>query len=480
MKPNILFILSDDQGAWALHCAGTKELATPNLDRIAREGLLFDRFYCASPVCSPARASILTGRMPCAHGVLDWLRSGNVDARAFRRQGLENPYGGYRDEREPIAYLDGFDTWTDLLARSGYVCSLSGKWHLGDSVRPQHGFSSWYTLGKGGCFYYHPDIVQNGGITVRHGEYVTDLITARGCAEIKRLSKGGQPFCLCVHYTAPHSPWEADQHPEKWIGYYDACRFESIPAVPDHKNITTGAVYGTPQRHVNLRGYFAAISAMDEGVGRLLSALEEEGVLDRTLVIFTSDNGMSMGHHGVWGKGNGTFPLNMYEQAVRVPFLLRWPEGAARRGVVHDMVSAVDLFPTFTDLLGAACPEGLPGHSFLPVLSGGPSRRDRVVIYDEYGPVRMIRTERWKYVHRCPCGPNELYDLENDPGENENLAGEPARQPLILDLRRQTEAFFAQYASPDFDSAREAVTGAGQMCMPGRRATRPDVFAPLG
>ena len=477
MKPNILFILTDDQGPWAMHCAGTPELATPNMDRIAREGLMFDQFYCASPVCSPARASILTGRMPCAHGVLDWLRSGNVDAEAFRPQGLENPYGGYRDEKEPIAYLDGFDTWTDMLVRQGYTCSLSGKWHLGDSVRAQHGYTAWYTIGKGGCYYYHPDIVENGNITVRHGEYVTDLITDHACGELKRLSGEGKPFCLSVHYTAPHSPWEADQHPKKWIDYYDDCRFESIPDVPDHPNITTGAVYGTPQRHVNLRGYFAAISAMDEGVGRLLSVLEEEGNLDQTLVIFTSDNGMSMGHHGIWGKGNGTFPLNMYDQAVKVPFLVRWPEGIRASGTVHDMVSAVDLFPTFAEMTGGDCPDDLPGYSFYPVFSGGHSKRDQVVIYDEYGPVRMIRTDRWKYVHRYPYGPHELYDMQADPGETENLFAEPSLQNVILRLRRQMEEFFRRNASPDFDSAKEGVTGSGQMCRPGKLATRTDVYA---
>ena len=112
-KPNIVFILSDDQGAWAMHCAGTPELITPNLDRLAREGMRFDDFFCASPVCSPARASLLTGRMPSAHGILDWLRSGNVDAKEFAEQGKENPYGGYADETEPIAYLDGMDAYTD-------------------------------------------------------------------------------------------------------------------------------------------------------------------------------------------------------------------------------------------------------------------------------------------------------------------------------------------------------------------------------
>ena len=160
-----------------MHCAGTPELHTPNLDRIAAAGMRFDDFFCASPVCSPARASLLTGTIPSAHGVHDWLRSGNVDGEKFAAQGKENPYGGYVSERKPIAYLEGQTAYTDILAENGYRCALSGKWHLGDSVQMQHGFSKWYTIGKGGAFYYHPDIVENGNITVEHGKYITEIIT---------------------------------------------------------------------------------------------------------------------------------------------------------------------------------------------------------------------------------------------------------------------------------------------------------------
>ena len=120
-KPNIIMILADDQGPWAMHCAGTPELYTPNLDRIAEQGMRFDSFFCASPVCSPARASILTGKMPSAHGVQDWLRSGNLDGEKFAAQGKENPYfEGYKQERKPISYLEGQPTYTDILAQNGY------------------------------------------------------------------------------------------------------------------------------------------------------------------------------------------------------------------------------------------------------------------------------------------------------------------------------------------------------------------------
>ena len=334
--PNIVFILSDDQGAWAMHCAGARELATPNLDRLSREGQRFENFFCVSPVCSPARASILTGAIPSRHGVHDWLRSGNVDPHIFAHAARENPYGHYADEDEPVEYLAGQRTYTDVLHDKGYTLALSGKWHLGDSVTPQHGFSRWFTLGAGGCMYYHPDTVENGSVNVLHGEYVTDVITARALEFMDELAARKTPFYLSVHYTAPHNPWSADNHPRSLIDMYDSCSFADIPDEPDHPDSTVSdplrsPIHGSRLRHENLRGYYAAITAMDAGVGQLLDRLDALGIADDTLVIFTSDNGMSMGHGG---KGTVRRPLSRqdktrhsqaraYQRVRPVPHLLR-------------------------------------------------------------------------------------------------------------------------------------------------------------
>ena len=483
-QPNIIFILSDDQGAWSMNCAGTPELYTPNLDKIAARGMRFENFFCVSPVCSPARASLLTGNIPSAHGVHDWIRSGDLDGEKFAAQGKENPYGGgYQDEIKPIAYLEGQTTYTDLLVQNGYTCALSGKWHLGDSVLPQHGFTRWYSLGKGGCFYYDPDIVENGDIVVEHGKYVTELITNKALTYLDEMQKEEKPFYLAVNYTAPHTPWELDQHPKKWVDYYKDCAFESFPDVPDHPNMTTGPVYGTANRRRNLIGYGAALSAMDEQIGRILDKLEQDNLTENTLVIFAGDNGMSMGHHGIWGKGNGTFPFNMYDTAVKVPFLASLP-GVIPEGMVNDdLVSAYDVFPTILELTGIANEreQELPGRSFLDLLRGEQKSAEEqtVVVYDEYGPVRMIRTKEWKYVHRYPYGPHELYDLVNDPNEEKNLFAEKAYAEKIVEMRGHLEDWFALYVNPDRDGAKEGVTGGGQMCLAGRRANRPDVYGPL-
>lgn len=484
-QPNIIFILADDQGAWATHHAGISELQTPTLDQLAEEGVRCDNFFCVSPVCSPARASLLTGQIPSAHGVHDWIRSGSVDGQRFAEVGRKNPYaGGYAEEGRPIQYLANRQTYTDLLAINGYQCALSGKWHLGDSLVAQHGFDHWITLGKGGCSYYYPDVVRDGQITIEEGRYVTELITDQALTMLDEMKAKApnQPFYLSVHYTAPHSPWEAEQHPSKWIDYYDSCDFESIPDRPDHPDMTTGPVYGTAKRHQNLRGYFAAISAMDEQIGRLLDYLQEHGLREETVVIFTADNGMSMGHHGIWGKGNGTYPMNMYDSAVKVPFIISYPMQLPSGRLEHQLLSAYDLFPTILELAGIVEEEGpekkwRPGRSFWQTLQKTETESERmVVVYDEYGPVRMIRNREWKYIHRYPYGKHELYDLVNDPDENINLIEVEDYKTKVVELRCQMESWFEQYRRAGVDGLYQAVKGGGQTGLAGLERSQVDIY----
>ena len=251
--PNIIFILTDDQGAWAMHCAGNEEIQTPNLDYLAEHGTRFTDFFCTSPVCSPARASILTGRIPSQHGVHDWIASGNVDQGKLSEELKKS--GEFRLEDRPIGYLDGMPAYTDVLERHGYTCALSGKWHLGDSLRPQHGFSKWYTIGRGGCHYMRPDMVEDG---VLHQEkrYVTDLITDHALTFLEELSAQAAPYYLGVHYTAPHSPWEEEEHPAEYIERYRSCPFDSVPEKEPHPRQIPTAPMGTGEhRKELLRGY---------------------------------------------------------------------------------------------------------------------------------------------------------------------------------------------------------------------------------
>jgi choline-sulfatase len=472
---NILFILTDDQGAWALGCAGNDEIQTPNLDRLAHSGIRFSNFFCASPVCSPARASILTGRIPSQHGVHDWLRGGNALTAGELEAG-----GGL------IEYLKDQPGYTDVLSKSGWVCGLSGKWHLGDSHHPQKGFTYWEPHALGGGPYYNAPVIRDGAILSEPG-YITDYITANALRFLEALKDDPRPFYLSVNYTAPHSPWEREQHPhELFDGYFNECDFHSIQLETVHPWQINSAPHGYTQeaRRPVLSGYFSAVTAMDNGVGRLLDWLEAHGLRQDTLVIFSSDNGMNMGHHGIFGKGNGTFPANMYETSVKVPMLVSQPGNVPEGTADESLLSHYDLFPTLLEYAGAGVPQAvaqagnLPGFSFVPLLRGQTLSYERpVVVFDEYGPTRMIRTKEWKYIHRYPYGPHELYDLVDDPGERLNLADSPDQQARLRELRGELSDWFARYSDPARDGTHEPVTGKGQLCLAGTAARGRTAFA---
>jgi len=464
-RPNIVMFFADDQGAWALGCAGNRELKTPNLDRLAQAGVRFENFFCVSPVCSPARASLLTGRVPSAHGVHDWLKRGNIDLKEGESS---------RGVDRAIEYLEGLDGFTDYLAASGYDCAFSGKWHMGNSAQPQKGYSYWEAYAFGGGAYYNYTWMDKGKPQNRQG-YVTDHITNKAIDFLKTRSSQDKPFMLSVHYTSPHSPWGREHHPERIWKQYEDCPFASTPDLPEHpwQSPTAPRGYDPKKRRENLQGYYSAITAMDENIGRVLEQLDQMGIRDNTLVIFSGDNGMNMGHHGIWGKGNGTFPMNMYDTSVKVPFIMSWPARIRQGWVGKGLHSHYDVFPTLLELAEAENPlaDLLPGRSFASsLLSGEDTSDDEVVVFDEYGPVRMIRSREWKYVHRYPYGPHELYNLIEDPNETRNLVKEARYAELVVSMRCRLRDWFSRYVDPARDGIGEGVTGFGQNGLMGEAA----------
>ncbi len=449
--PNIVFILSDDQGPWALGCAGNDEIHTPTLDALAAAGTRLDNFFCVSPVCSPARASLMTGQIPSRHGVHDYLTGVEVGAQA-------------------PDYLAGQAIFTDVLADHGYRMGLSGKWHLGANDAPRKGFVHWYGLEGGGSPYLGATMYRNGN-REEVTDYLTDNITDDAHAFLEREATNPEPFFLAVNYTAPHKPWKG-QHPREFEDLYADCAFDSCPQEEPHPwqpTVDGVAIGGEPDVRAALVGYFAAVSAMDAAIAGLLRHLDELGIAENTLVIFSSDNGFNCGHHGVWGKGNGTFPQNMYDSSVKVPAIFHWPGRIAAGQVRDELLSAYDVAATILELAGLdpAPFETGPGTSFAPLLQSpdvaGASRAEKaVVVYDEYGPVRMIRTQSKKYVHRYPHGPHELYDLLADPEERHNLMDDAVAHPALEGLRAQLAGWFSRHGVPEFDGAALPVAGAGQ------------------
>lgn len=451
--PNVLLILSDDQGAWAMGCAGNDEIRTPNLDGLAAQGIRFSRFFCTSPVCSPARASLFTGELPSQHGVHDWL--------SYHHAG-----------RSGIDFLAGRRLFTDILADAGYRLGLAGKWHLGANDQPRPGFTHWYAHESGGGPYYGAPMYRDG-VRVEEPRYLTDALADDAEDFLAAEAAGYEtPFYLSLHFTAPHSPW-IGAHPREYTDLYESCDFDSVPDLPFHPWMPVdeyGKATHIPEagsRDARI-GYYAAVTAMDAAIGRVLARLAALGLSESTLVVFTSDNGFNLGHHGIWGKGNGTFPQNMYDSSVVVPCLMAQPGRIPGGRHVDALLSQYDVLPTLVEWLGVDHEHdpGLPGRSFADLLAGtdGPADpgRERVVVYDEYGPVRMIRTRDWKYVHRYPHGPHELYDLVADPDEARNLADDPVHRDTRDDLAGRLDAWFAQYVDPRFDGARLPVTGTGQ------------------
>ena len=241
---------------------------------------------------------------------------------------------------------------------------------------------------------------------------------------------------------------------------------------------------------VVMRGPLGGVS-FDQRVAGVTAKLEEKGIRDNTLIVYTSDNGFSCGQHGVWGKGNATFPLNLFDTAVKVPCIFNFP-GVIRAGVKTDvLLSAYDFMPTLLDLLGYENPEAaeLPGRSFKNLLLSDASEEyhEAITVFDEYGPNRMIRTKEWKYIHRYPYGPHELYDLVHDEREQFNLLeenrcffyGPKFIEAKAAEMKAMLDDWFARYVNPEIDGAREPVCGRGQLCRLGKESNGQVTFSPV-
>ena len=465
-QPNILVIMSDDHAQWASGCYGNHELRTPALDHLAAGGLRMDNAFTPTPVCSPARASFFTGLLPSQHGIHDWLwYDVNVHSEAQRTALAGQPS------------LDGQVTLAQRLAQAGYHCGLSGKWHCGGDDTPQPGFHFWDALRANrpaldGPYSVAGQLVERQGW---HNEIITDnalrflrerprVDAPRSAATTARTSpkveaprseattartspKGRKPFFLFVGYIGTHSPWSG--HPERLVTRYRGGRFADIPREdPRPQGQFTGEGINVRDREEALAQYYAAVSHIDEGVGRLLDELEAQGLREDTLVVYTSDHGLNCSHHGLWGKGNATRPPNMLEESIRVPLLFNWPGRVTPGQAAAHFVDHCDLHATLLDLagLGPTAPVG-PGRSLAPLFSHASALPDwRQFQAGEYGPTRMWRTERYKLVRERPGGRELLFDLQTDPRETRDIrADEPQ---LAAGLGAQLDAFFAQYDDP--------------------------------
>jgi arylsulfatase A-like enzyme len=346
-------------------------------------------------------------------------------------------------------WLEGHPAYSEVLAKNGYALGMCGKWHMGDDEHPQAGFTYWATVPGGGGPYKDPEFVKKGRRAVIPG-YKTDIV---GDCALEFLEQArGNPFFLLVPFYAPHTPF--NYQPEEYRQPYLKSRFSCFPVPPAHPWQNPGLKSHHANR-ASMLAYSALITGVDRNVSRIVRKLEEMGIREDTLVIFTADQGWNAGQHGVWGKGNGTVPFNMYEESIRVPLIWNHPRRIRSGQVLPPMVSSYDFFPTILDYLGLSAPPDpkRAGRSYAAFLHGGKPRwRNR--LYFEYAYVRALRTENLKYVERTKEWPAELYDLEADPGETRNLIDDPGYRKQRMALRTELSGWFDRTGAPPIEEWR--------------------------
>ncbi len=456
-RPNILFIMSDDHAAHAISAYGSRVNKTPHLDRLAREGVRFDHVYAVNSICSPSRATILTGKYSHLNGVPTFNR------------------------------FDG-SQWTvaKALQQAGYYTGMLGKWHLGSDPT---GFDEW-TILPGQGVYHDPAFLDRNGRKVVKG-YVTDIITDMAIEFIKNRPKD-KPFFLMCHNKAPHRSWEPDekhramfadrQIPEPptlrddYATRTDAikeCRqkvFEDMtrrdlkltppaeltgPArnqwlnvkpteveieVKGQKQTLTGAALNAWKYQRYLQDYLACVQSVDDNVGRLLDFLDSAGLSRNTVVIYTSDQGFFLGDHGLYDK------RFMYEESIKMPFLVRWP-GVIKVGTTEDRLAInADFAPTFLELAGQRVPAEVQGRSLVPLLKGEATPGWRQSFYYRYyhdpGDHNTrahygVRTTTHKLMYFWKKDQWELYDLVKDPEELRNVWAEPSYAAVAAKMKAE-------------------------------------------
>jgi choline-sulfatase len=432
-RPNVVMFMTDDHGAWATGAYGCAEMHTPHIDALAKGGAKFNRAYACTPVCSPSRMTYMTGRLPSTHGVQDWLRPGDSFGEKTRD------------------WLSGHPTYSQILARNGYTLGMSGKWHMGRDEQAQAGFSFWATVPGGGGTFRNAAFVKNGqriqteGFkTDRVGDYALEFLDTRRGKD--------DPFYLLMPFYAPHTPY--DYQPDEYRKPYENATFNCYPDVPQHPWANRG-LRAHYRNKKSMHAYSALITGLDANVGRVVKRLEEMGVRENTLVVFTADQGWNSGHHGFWGKGNGTWPFNMYEESIRVPMIWNHPGRIKAGQTVDAMVSSYDYFPTILEYAGVTAPADPKrvGRSYAGFLEG---RRPRWSnrLYFEYSFVRGLRTENLKLVRRTKEWPSELYDLEADPGETKNLWDDAGYRKRREALGAEMDGFFKKAGAPELEQWR--------------------------
>ena len=437
-RPNFIFILIDDLRWDDLAITGHPFVKTPNIDRIGREGALFRNAFITTPLCSPSRASFLTGQYPHTHGITD-----NVDRSIASHKLITFPL---------------------LLQQSGYATAFIGKWHMGNDDSRRPGFDRWVSF-KGQGSYVDPEINEDGK-DVKPGGYITDLLTGYAVEFIKR--RHDKPYVVYLAHKAIHP--EVMQHDDGSVNLAEAERFipaerhrslfkgKKIPRRPSAMRPPSGKPAlerkigdlpalgaNTATRDEAVLGRLRSLMAIEEGVGDILNALKETDQLDNTVIVLASDNGYFYGEHGLSVERRLA-----YEESIRMPLLIRYPS-VVKAGTVRDEFALnIDLAPTLLELAGVSAPIRMEGRSLVPLLKGARTEWRKSFLIEYYSDrvfprirqmgYKAVRNEHWKYIHYFELeGMDELYDLKTDPYEMRNIIRQPRVAKIVEELKSEMQ-----------------------------------------
>ncbi|MEO8026154.1 MAG: sulfatase [Bryobacteraceae bacterium] len=425
-RPNVLYIVTDDQRWDLLSLRGHPFVKTPNMDRIGREGAVFLNSFVTTSLCSPSRATILTGRYAHQHRV---QTNGSSPRFDFEEK-----------------------TFPALLHGAGYRTAYVGKWHIGDDAKPRVGFDHWAAL-PGQGIYFDPTLNVNG--TERKFTGHVDQVVSGLAVDFLKQQDGKKPFALCVGIKSPHAEQLPPEHlktlfahaeipkPPTWSedvranGKADVVKGACIQA----EEFFDGPIKMKGSYERFIKDFYRSVVSADEAVGRVLNALDETGQANDTLVVFAGDNGFFLGEHGLVDK---RLP---YEESMRIPLLMRYPAGFRAGQAPPQMALNLDICPTVLDFCGVPTPANVAGRSLRPVLTGARGVPWRNEIFYEYveriwqSPALVaVRTDRYKYIEYLdPADTNELYDLAVDEHEMRNVIRETGYAPVLRDMKARLE-----------------------------------------
>lgn len=449
-RPNIVFIMTDDHAAHAISSYGSKLIKTPHLDRLAKQGMRFENAFVTNSICTPSRAVILTGKYSHLNGV---------------------PVFNHIDNTQPLV--------SKYLQAAGYHTGMIGKWHLGGNNpnRPNDGsptgFDYWNILPGQGA-YFDPVMIEMGQRKKLTG-YATDIITDLSMDFIKKRPTD-KPFFLMYHHKAPHRNWQPAEKYRKQYENYEP----PIPATfdDDYKgksdaskqatmhidaDLNESDVKGKPPAGLSgaalkkwkftryMQDYLACVQSVDDNIGRFLDFLDQSGLAENTIVIYTSDQGFFLGEHNFYDK------RFMYEESLRTPFIVRWPKRIKAGTVSKSMILNLDFAPTFLDAAGAKIPADMQGRSILPLFTGKTPRDWRTSMYYRYyhpGHHNVaahygVRTSRYKLIYFHKLNQWELYDLQKDPGEMRNIYSEPSAAKTVESLKKELQRLKKEFKDDD-------------------------------